>query len=80
MGRYKYLYIIIKELFIYVLGLFVDVLKIRMVKFKEVVMDIIFSMDLIYELNIKVVYFDVGFILFGKVIEKMYGMLIDEVV
>lgn len=78
LGRYKHPHTTIKELLIHASGLPADVPKIRTVKSKEAVMDIIFSMDLIYEPNTKVVYSDVGFILLGKVIEKMYGMPIDE--
>src|SRR5690554_4781651 len=76
--RYKHQHTTIKELLIHASGLPADVPKIRTVTSKECFMDIIFSIDLIYEANTKVVYSDVGFILLGKVIEHIYGMPINE--
>lgn len=76
--RYKHPQTTIQDLLIHASGLPADVPKIRTVKSKEEVMDIIYNMDLVYDPLTKVVYSDVGFILLGKIIEKLYDMSIDK--
>src|SRR5690554_3549993 len=76
--RYRHEHTTIKELLAHTSGLPADVPKIRTVKDKDEVMNIIYGMDLIYIPFSKVVYSDVGFILLGKVVEKLYDMTIHE--
>ncbi len=76
--RYKHTDSTIKDLLTHQSGLPADVSKVRTIKDAHALMDIIYSMDLIYEPRSKVVYSDVGFVLLGKVVETLYEMPIDQ--
>jgi len=78
LDRYKHPKTNIRDLLSHQSGLPADVPKIRTVKDKIDLMNIIYDMDIQYEPQTKVVYSDVGFILLGKIIEKLFDMPINE--
>lgn len=59
-------------------GLPADVSRAKEIESKEELMEKIFAMDLVYPRNSKIVYSDIGYILLGKVIEKITGVSLDQ--
>lgn len=76
--EFKHEDITIYDLMIHSSGLPADIPRSSKLKSKEEVLNKVFEFANTYEKGSKVVYSDVGFILLGLVIEKLYGMPINE--
>lgn len=59
-------------------GLPADVSRAKEIASKEELMEKIFAMDLVYPRNSQIVYSDIGYILLGKIIEKITGVPLDR--
>lgn len=68
----------IYDLLIHSSGLPSDIPRSNQIKSKEELLDLLYAFDPIYEKYEKVVYSDAGYILLGLIVEKLYGMPIDE--
>lgn len=76
--RFKHKDITIYDLLIHSSGLPADVPKSNQIKTKKELLNKIYEFDCSYKKGSKVVYSDVGFILLGLIIEKLYEASIDE--
>lgn len=77
--RFKHQDITIYDLLIHSSGLPADVPRSNKIKSKEELFNLIYEFDTSYLKGEKVVYSDVGFILLGLIVEKLYGLPINEV-
>lgn len=59
-------------------GLQADIPGARNLKSSEELFDKIYNVELKYEKNTNIVYSDIGFILLGKIVEKISGQTLDE--
>ncbi len=78
--EFKYDGIKVFDLLTHSSGLYADVSRANRIKSNEELMDRIFSMDLKYETGTDIVYSDLGFILLGKIIEKISDKSLDAFV
>lgn len=76
---FKYQDITIKDLLIHGSGLPADIISSKTLKSKEELIERIYKAEVIYPKHSKIVYSDIGFLLLGLIIEKMYQMPINEV-
>lgn len=76
--RFKHRDVVIYDLLIHSSGLPADIPKAATLKNREEVINKVYEFDLIYEKGEKVVYSDIGYILLGLIVEKLYGMPINE--
>lgn len=78
LSNFKHRDITIYDLIIHSSGLPADVPRSNTMRTKDEVLTKIFEFEKTYEKGTKVVYSDVGYILLGLIIEKLYQMKIDE--
>jgi len=76
--RFRHQDIVVWDLLTHTSGLQADLPKASQLASREEALDKVFACDPIYPKNEKIVYFDIGFILLGMIVESISGLSLDE--